>query len=104
MASDALRREMKFSILVPAADYFANGGDEEVLLQGVIDCCWEKNGELTILDFKTDRVTPENMAERAEYYRGQLEAYAMAMERMTGKKVAKKLLYFFSVGSTAEIN
>ncbi len=103
MGADGLRRELKFSVLVPAERYFKGGGADEILLQGVIDCCAEKNGELIILDFKTDRVSPETVGMRAEYYRGQLEAYAGAMEKMTGKKVAKKLLYFFAVGRTAEL-
>ena len=56
MASTSLRREFKFpSILVPAADYYPQAGaEEQVLLQGVVDCCFETLEGITVVDFKTD--------------------------------------------------
>ena len=59
------------------------GGGEEILLQGVVDCCFETAAGLTVVDFKTDRVrTPEEIAERTQHYRPQLEAYSRALERV----------------------
>lgn len=101
--ADALLREFKFSLLTPASDYFTEGEGEEILLQGVVDCCLEKDEELTVIDFKTDYVTEENQKEKAESYRIQLETYAKAMERITGKKVTRKLLYFFRTDSAVEL-
>jgi hypothetical protein len=69
-----------------------------VLLQGVVDCFFEEDGELVVVDFKTDRIGRAQIAERAEHYRPQLEAYSMALMRVMGKKVREKVLYFFSVG------
>ena len=57
-----------------------------------------KDGELVVVDFKTDRIGRTQIEERAEYYRPQLEAYSMALMRVMGKKVREKVLYFFSVG------
>ena len=37
----------------------------------------------------------------AERYRGQLEAYAYALERMTGKRVKEKALFFLRTGTAA---
>jgi ATP-dependent helicase/nuclease subunit A len=101
--ADSMLREFKFSILTSASDYFPDSAGEEILLQGVVDCCFEKNGKLTVIDFKTDYVTNENQKERAESYRTQLETYAKAMERITGKKVTRKLLYFFRTDSAEEL-
>lgn len=47
---------------------------EEILLQGVTDCCLIELDGLVILDFKSDRLRPGAERERAEYYRGQLDA------------------------------
>ena len=55
----------------------------------------EEAGELTIIDYKTDRVRGEETAERAQTYSKQLEAYAYAAQRMTGKPVRECVLYFF---------
>ena len=73
-----------------------------MLMQGVIDCMIEENGELTIIDYKTDRVRGEETAERAESYAKQLEAYAYAAQRMTGKPVRECVLYFLYSGETVK--
>ena len=71
-----------------------------MLLQGVIDCCIEENGELTIIDYKTDRVRGQELNERAKSYAGQLRAYAIAIGKMTGKPVTGCALYFLDAGQT----
>ena len=100
MNADRLMREFKFSILCPAEDFFDGGEGESVLLQGVIDCCIEENGELTIIDYKTDRVRGQELNERAKSYAGQLRAYAIAIGKMTGKPVTGCALYFLDAGQT----
>lgn len=101
MMAGAVRREFKFSVLVPAADYYpeAAGLDEDVLLQGVIDCLIETDEGFIILDFKTDRVSAAAAAERALRYTAQLDAYTVAVERIFGKPVVSRVLYFFASGS-----
>ena len=103
LSAKEILREFKFSVLIPAADYFPESGDEEILLQGVVDCCIEEEAELTVIDFKTDYVTKSNQQERAVSYKPQLEAYAKAMERITGKPVGKRVLYFFSTDEAVEV-
>ena len=41
-----------------------------------------------------DRVAPDALAERAEHYRPQLEAYSLALAQVIGKPVKEKILYF----------
>lgn len=101
--ADKVLREFKFSLLCPAEDFFREGKGEEVLLQGVIDCCIEENGELTIIDYKTDRVRGEALSERAEVYAGQVRAYAIAAKRIIGKPVKECVLYFLDAGQEVTI-
>lgn len=82
---------------MPAKEFYPDGGDDGILLQGVVDCWFEEDGEIILVDFKTDRVTSETVESAAEGYRGQLETYEKALIRVTGKKVREKYLYFFSV-------
>jgi len=96
--AEHLRREFKFSLLVPAADLLNTGGDEQVLLQGVVDCYIEDPDGLTVIDFKTDYVPPGGLGDKAREYDGQVGAYAYALERITGKPVKETVLYFFGVG------
>lgn len=103
LSADRIRREFKFSLLCPAGEFYDGVEDESLLLQGVVDCCIEEHGELTIIDYKTDYVTQETIQQRAEYYRGQLDAYAKAMERMLGLPVKETVLYFLRCGQAITV-
>ncbi len=102
-SSAHVEREWRFSLLVPAREYEPSASEEdEILLQGVVDCFFEENGELVVLDFKTDRIRKEETEARAAGYRSQLEAYAAALERIMGMRVRERLLYFFATGECVE--
>ena len=106
-------REFKFSLLLgphhipfdlkpeEMAQWEASG--DEILFQGVVDCCFEEDGKLHIIDFKTDRVAKEHLEERARGYAGQISAYAHAMERILGLSVASGMVYFFSLDTAVEV-
>jgi len=98
----ALRREFRFSLLCDAAGIYGTAAGEELLLQGVVDCFLEEEDGLVVIDYKTDRLKSRAEAQkRAELYRGQLGAYASALERITGRPVKTCVLYFLSVGAAA---
>lgn len=99
LSADKVVREFKFSILQDAGEYDPELSGEKILLQGVTDCCLIENETLTILDFKSDRVTKAGEAERAEYYRAQLDAYGGALSRIFNLPVKEKILYFFATDS-----
>lgn len=104
LASPSLRREFKFSLLDEAQRYFPVAGeDERVLLQGVCDMFFEEDGELVVVDFKSDRVSVAGEVEHAEGYAPQLDAYARALERIFGIKVRERLIYFFATGHTIPV-
>jgi len=92
-------REFKFSLLSKAEKFFPGGGNDEILLQGVVDCFFEENGELVIVDFKSDRVSKSTIDERVKRYTPQLDVYAEALNRITGKKVKERIIYFFETGA-----
>lgn len=91
-------REYRFALLMPAERYAGGAEGEEMLLQGVADCVFRKDGALTVVDFKTDRVTAEEAPARAEIYRGQLQAYSDALSRIMKMPVERRVLYFFQCG------
>ena len=104
LAADSLRREFKFSLLCPADRLLGAASDDEVLLQGVVDCLLEEDGGLVVIDYKTDAIrTDEQLRERRELYTPQLRAYAAAMERIFKKPVKECVLYFLSMGKAARV-
>lgn len=102
LRSDRIRREQKFSLLVPSKTFFPQGGNEKLLLQGVVDLCFEENGKLVLIDFKTDHVAAEEVTTRAKFYSGQMKVYAEAMERIFMLPVSEKYLWFFSCSKEAK--
>ena len=96
-------REFSFSLLRPAGEIFAGGGEDEILLQGVVDCCFEEPDGLVVVDYKTDRVRPGDAAARAGDYRGQLGLYAWAMERIAGKPVKERIVYFLNAKTAVNL-
>ncbi len=66
---------------------------ETMLIQGIIDAYYEKQGEIYLVDYKTDRVTKkEDLIQR---YQTQLDYYKEALEKLTGKKVAGTYIYSY---------
>ncbi len=100
--ADKVWRELKFSILVDSNELDMESG-EKLLLQGVVDCCVLHGDKLVILDFKTDYVDDHNIDERTEFYRGQLEVYALAMRKILKYEVETKLLCFLNAGVNREL-
>jgi ATP-dependent helicase/nuclease subunit A len=88
-------REFKFSILENATAYDPALEDEQILLQGVVDCALIEPDGITVVDFKTDYVTEETLPGVADRYRPQVQAYAQAMERIYQRPLKQALLYFF---------
>ena len=88
-------REFKFSILDDGSHYGENLQGEQVLLQGVVDCALLEEDGITILDFKTDRVTEDTLTAAVQRYVMQVQTYAEALSRIYELPVKRKYLYFF---------
>ena len=98
-------REFPFTRLVDAreSDPSASEG-EEILLQGVIDCFFETEEGLTVIDFKTDRISgKEALHQKTEGYRIQLETYSKSLEKIFERPVIRKILYFLSLSEAVEL-
>ena len=93
--SPNILREFKFSILEDGEQYDPDLKEDRILLQGVVDCAIIDEDGITVLDFKTDRVTEETLMQTADSYRMQVKTYAQALSKIFGKKVISAQLYFF---------
>lgn len=96
-------REFKFSILDDGIHYGENLDEEKVLLQGVVDCALLEEDGITIIDFKTDRVSSDTLPAAAERYRSQLETYAEALTRIYEMPVKAQYLYFFRLDELLQL-
>lgn len=94
-------REAPFVLAVPCQELPLNNsleycGDETVLLQGVIDCYFEEQGSLVLVDYKTDKAADGILEAIREKYLFQISCYARALEKLSGKPVKEKYIYLFS--------
>lgn len=102
-----IHREIPFYTEISSLDVDKTLGekyrDEKIRLQGIIDCFFEYNNELILLDYKTDYVGSGNEEELKEKYKKQLDYYSDAIFKMTGRKVKEKYLYSFYLDREIEL-
>lgn len=113
MQAELAEREVPFMMMIPASSAYQdwNGGDEEqVLVQGIIDCLIEEPDGIVLIDFKTDSISerfPGGFEQARPVlenrYRLQLEMYSQALEKSYGKRVKERYLYFFDGSHILEI-
>jgi ATP-dependent helicase/nuclease subunit A len=96
-------REWPFTFAFPASEFASSlhasrfTSDESIVVQGIIDMLIRTPKGLVVIDFKTDKVIPEGVAERAELYREQLALYSRAAEAVLRSEILGRWLYFLTV-------
>ena len=91
-----LYREQPFVLGRSAKEFYPEIDSVElVLMQGIIDVYFEEDGELVLLDYKTDYVGENGEDILKKRYRVQFDCYRQALEQMTGKHVKEMILYSF---------
>ena len=91
-------REFKFSVLMDGKRYGHGLEEEKILLQGVVDFALIEEDGITVVDYKTDRVTGEGVSELLGKYGAQVNSYAEALSRIFNLPVKSKLIFLFSTG------
>ena len=87
-------KEQPFYISLTADQVYGNGVDDNILVQGIIDLYFiNQDGEVVLVDYKTDYVEKGKESELVEKYSKQLEIYKKALEQALGKCVNKCYIY-----------
>ncbi len=105
---DRVWREVPFVLGVPpdrVVPGLAYGRSDEpvVLVRGMIDCVLSDGDGDEVIDFKTDEISRRRLDERAAHYRGQIDLYAEAVERIWRRTVAGRWLVFLSLPEIVEV-
>jgi len=77
---------------------------EKILVHGIIDCYFEEDNEIVLVDYKSDFI-PNDLPinEWAEKHKTQMMIYKNALMKSTKKNVKEVLLYSFSRGKVVQI-
>ncbi|SCJ18349.1 ATP-dependent helicase/nuclease subunit A [uncultured Clostridium sp.] len=99
-----LKREQAFYLQIGIRDIFEAEGefkhivnDDTLMVRGIIDAYFEEDGEIVIVDYKTDFVNEENKNEVINRYTKQLEIYSKALNQLTGKNIKEVYIYLFGL-------
>lgn len=103
--SSQVYKEQQFVFLLDAKEiipsFEGETYQEDIMVQGVIDCFFEEDDGYVLVDYKTDYIPAgkdrstaiDNIKKR---YEKQIEIYARAIEDITQKPIKEKYLYLYS--------
>lgn len=105
LASNKVVREMPFEMAMPASEVYKNyTGNENILVQGIIDCWFETDDGIILVDYKTDALGVYNTVKSlAAKYENQLLIYKQALKKITKCENIESYIYFFSAGETIKV-
>lgn len=78
--------------------------NDKILIHGIIDCFFEEDGEIVLLDYKSDRIPKGGVDELKKKHKLQLSIYKRAIESEYNVKVKESFLYLFSIDDAILIN
>ena len=77
--------------------------DGEHLVEGTVDLVFEEDGQLVVVDYKTDRIAPEQALAQAAHHAPQLQLYGRGLTQATGLRVKERLVLFTAVGQVVAV-
>lgn len=96
-------REIPFVYKRKASEIISDlESDESIYIQGIIDCYFEEDEEIILVDYKTDYVQ-EDISILVERYRGQISMYKEAIEAITKKRVKESFIYSFNLNKEVKV-
>jgi ATP-dependent helicase/nuclease subunit A len=105
----SLYKEIPFTLKMEAARLYRKQGyseDDFVLVQGIIDCWYEDEGQAVLIDYKTDRLFGNDamiLQELQKRYGTQLSVYAEAIRRIRGLEVKNAIIWLIRAHKAFEI-
>lgn len=78
--------------------------NEKIRLQGIIDCIFEEEDGVILIDYKTDYVQLGKEEEIINKYKVQIKYYKEAVEKITGKRVKEAYLYLFGINKEVKMD
>lgn len=109
-SENLLWKEQPFNLKM-AYDPDGSGQPSDVFVQGVIDCYFQEEDGLVLVDYKTSRIRTNDGGNTlatekkriAQQYRTQIDIYRQALEESTGKTVKEAYIYLTNCGEVIEM-
>lgn len=103
-AGKSLKREVPFVVGIHAHEMYEGLDTEDmIMIQGVIDAFFEEEGQIILVDYKTDFILEGQEDVLLKRYREQMTYYKRAIEQIYQKNVKQIMLYSFYVSKAIEM-
>jgi ATP-dependent helicase/nuclease subunit A len=77
--------------------------DEGRLIEGIVDLVFEEDGQLVVVDYKSDSITDDQALARADGHKEQLRLYGRGLVQALGLPVRERLILFTAIGRTVAV-
>ena len=77
--------------------------DGEHLVEGKVDLVFEEDGQLVVVDYKSDAITDEQALAQAAHHAPQLQLYGRGLSQALGQPVRERLVLFTALGRTVPV-
>lgn len=95
LRSKKVFREKEFLISYPSESIYPGSGDKEIIIQGIIDCCFEDtNKDIYLIDYKFTNKNEENIRKT---YKQQLELYKLALSKLMNVDISLIRTYIWDI-------
>ena len=97
-------KEKQFCVKIKVKEFLEDAKDEELTVQGIIDLYYITNdGNVILVDYKTDYVQIGNEHELIKKYKLQLDIYRIALEEALGKNIEEVYIYSLCLNKEIKI-
>ena len=77
--------------------------DGEHLVEGKVDLVFEENGQLVVVDYKSDAITDEQALAQAAHHAPQLQLYGRGLAQALAMPVRERLVVFTALARSVPV-
>ena len=77
--------------------------DGAQLVEGVVDLVFEEDGQLVVVDYKTDAIAPDQALAQAAHHAPQLQLYGRGLAQALGRPVRERLVVFTALARAVAV-
>ncbi len=77
--------------------------DEGRLVEGIVDLVFEEDGQLVVVDYKSDAIADDQALARADEHKEQLRLYGRGLVQALERPVRERLILFTALGRTVAV-
>jgi ATP-dependent helicase/nuclease subunit A len=77
--------------------------ETDELIEGVVDLVFEEDGQLVVVDYKTDHITSAQAVDQAAHHAPQLRLYGRGLTLALGVPVRERLVLFTATGEAVAV-